>query len=115
MKELDVLLFVEFADATPWQHEKLAQELVHYNWQPLKDIGWFSARFESCEGDTDVLKVTDDLLRLIAGELRFPDLNAICLISEPLSTPSHGYALDGSWIDESDVELVALSDFVHIP
>lgn len=110
MTDLNVLLFVELPDATPWQCQELAKELSNHNWNPMKNVGWFSSRFECCDGDADVLGATDDLLRLIADVLHFPDLNAVCLISEPPAAPRQGYFIDSTDVDDSATDTARLSN-----
>ncbi len=66
MHDLNVLLLVSVPHASPWQRKKLEQEMTALHWSPMEIDGWFSARFLSCESDTDVLDTTDTQLYLIA-------------------------------------------------
>lgn len=110
MTNLNVLLFVETPEATAWQVQELARELSNHNWSPMKNVGWFSSRFECCDSDAEVLGTTDRLLRTISDELHFPDLNAVCLISEPPDVPGHG-DVDGTHLDAPATDTGRLSNY----
>lgn len=82
MPHVDVLLFVNLQQATPYQEIEFLHEMEQRQWQRLEESPAFFAAFPRSIGDRDVIAQSERDLKDAAEYSGIDEWDAVCLLKD---------------------------------
>jgi len=80
--QVNVMLFVDLPEATPWQREQFHDRMRERDWRPMPDhANTFCTRVRGPASDREIIRLSEDDAAVAAEASGLSQWEAVCVLS----------------------------------